>query len=56
MLNILIMIFNLIGSAMPLIILCYMLVFITKGRKVRQKTIWSYLTVAIIMFGILLRT
>ena len=56
MLNILMMIFNLIGSATPLIILCYMLVFISKGRKVRQETVWSYVVVAVIMFGILLRT
>ena len=49
-------IFNLIGSAMPLTILCFMLVFIAKGRKVKKQTIVSYAIVAVIMFLILLRT
>lgn len=49
-------IFNLIGSAMPLTILCFMIVFIAKGRKVKKQTIVSYAIVAVIMFLILLRT
>ena len=49
-------IFHLIGSAMPLAILCYVLVFIMKGKKVKQETLISYIVVAVLMFGILLRT
>ena len=45
-----------IGSATPLAILCYMLAFITKGKKIKKKTVGSYVVVAIIMFVILLRT
>lgn len=49
-------ILHLIGSAMPLAILCYILVFIMKGRKVKQSTLVSYIVVAVIMFFVLLRT
>ena len=49
-------ILHLIGSAMPLTILCYILVFIMKGRKVKQSTLVSYIVVAVIMFFVLLRT
>ena len=49
-------IFHLIGSAMPLAILCYVLVFIMKGKKVKQETLISSIVVAVLMFGILLRT
>ena len=49
-------IFHLIGSAMPLAILCYVLVFIMKGKKVKRETLISYIVVAVLMFGILLRT
>lgn len=49
-------ILHLIGSAMPLAILCYMLAFISDGKKIRKKTIGSYVVVAVIMFVILLRT
>lgn len=47
---------HLIGSAMPLAILCYMLAFIMGGKKIRKKTIGAYVIVALIMFVILLRT
>lgn len=47
---------DLIGSAMPLCILCFMIVFIAKGHKVKWKTVLSYVVVAVIMFIILLRT
>ena len=56
MLDMLMKFFNLIGSAMPLTILCFMLVFIYKGRKVKKSTIVSYVIIAILMFFILLRT
>lgn len=49
-------IFNLIGSAMPLAVLCYIIVFIVKGRKVKGSTVVSYIVVAVLMFLILLRT
>lgn len=49
-------ILNYIGSATPLAILCYMLAFISKGAKIRKKTIGAYVVVAVIMFVILLRT
>lgn len=45
-----------IGSATPLAILCYMLAFISKGKKIKGKTIGSYIVVAVLMFFILLRT
>lgn len=47
---------HLIGSAMPLAVLCFMIVFILKGHKVKWKTVISYIVVAVIMFFILLRT
>lgn len=50
------MILGYIGSAMPLAILCYMLAFISKGKKIKMKTVGSYIVVAVIMFFILLRT
>lgn len=56
MLEFLMGIFNLIGSAMPLTILCFMVVFIMKGRKVKKNTIVSYIVVAVLMFFLLLRT
>lgn len=49
-------ILNYIGSAMPLAVLCYMIVFIAKGRKIKKETIVSYIVVAVLMFIILLRT
>lgn len=49
-------ILHLIGSAMPLAILCFMIVFIAKGHKIKWKMIASYTVVAVIMFFILLRT
>ena len=49
-------ILHLIGSAMPLAILCYIIVFIAKGRKVKNSTVVSYIVVAVLMFLILLRT
>ena len=49
-------IFNYIGSAMPLIILDYMIVFIIKGKKIKSNTVASYVVIAVIMFLILLRT
>lgn len=49
-------IFHLIGSAMPLAVLCYIIVFIVKGRKVKSATLISYIVVAALMFGVLLRT
>ena len=49
-------ILHLIGSAMPLAILCFMIVLIAKGHKIKWKTIASYTVVAVIMFFILLRT
>lgn len=52
----LIMIANYIGSAMPLAILCYMIVFIKNGVKIKSKTVISYVIVAVFMFIILLRT
>lgn len=45
-----------IGSATPLAILCYMLAFISGGKKIKMKTVGSYIVVAVIMFVILLRT
>lgn len=45
-----------IGSATPLAILCFMLAFISGGKKVKMKTVGSYVVVAVIMFVILLRT
>jgi hypothetical protein len=45
-----------IGSAMPLAILCYMIVFILRGKKIKNKTVISYVVVAVLMFFILLRT
>ncbi len=50
------MLLNYIGSAMPLSILCFMLAFISGGKKVKMKTVGSYVVVAVIMFFILLRT
>lgn len=47
---------NLIGSAMPLCILCFMLVFIMRGIKIRKKTVISYVIISVILFIILLRT
>ena len=49
-------IFNYIGSAMPLTVLCYMIVFIFFGKKIKKETIVSYIVVAVLMFIILLRT
>lgn len=45
-----------IGSAMPLAILCFMIVFILKGYKVKTKTVTSYIVIAVFMFFILWRT
>lgn len=45
-----------IGSATPLAILCFMLAFISKGAKIKKKTVGSYIVVAVLMFFILLRT
>ena len=45
-----------IGSAMPLTILCYMIVFILKGNKIKDKTINSYAIISILLFLILWRT
>ena len=45
-----------IGSAMPLSILCYMLAFITNGKKIKKKTVLSYMVVAAIMFFVMWRT
>jgi hypothetical protein len=50
------MILHYIGSAMPLAVLCFMIVFILKGHKIKNKTVVSYIVVAILMFFILLRT
>lgn len=44
------------GSAVPLTILCFMIVFIARGKKVKANTVISYIVVAVIMFIILLRT
>ena len=49
-------IFDYIGSAMPLAILCFMIVFIFRGKKIKGTTIVSYCVMATIMFLILLRT
>ncbi len=49
-------IIHLIGSAMPLAVLCFMIVFIMFGHKIKKKTVISYVVVAVIMFIILLRT
>ena len=45
-----------IGSAAPLAILCYMLSFISNGKKIKGKTVISYAVVAVIMFIIMWRT
>lgn len=45
-----------IGSAVPLAILCLMIALIKGGKKVKWKTVGSYIVVAFIMFFILLRT
>ena len=45
-----------IGSAMPLAILCLMIALVKNGKKVKKKTIASYVVVAVIMFVVLLRT
>ncbi len=50
------MVLHYIGSATPLSILCFMLAFISGGKKVRMKTVGSYVVVAVIMFFVLLRT
>lgn len=50
------MVLHYIGSATPLAILCFMLAFISGGKKVKMKTVGSYIVVAVIMFVILLRT
>lgn len=50
------MVLHYVGSATPLAILCFMLAFISKGKKIKKKTVGSYVVVAIIMFVILLRT
>lgn len=49
-------IIHLIGSAVPLTILCFMIVFIMKGKKVKTSTVGQYIVIAVIMFVILLRT
>lgn len=49
-------VFNYIGSAMPLTVLCYMIVFILFGKKIKKETIVSYIVVGVLMFIILLRT
>lgn len=49
-------ILHLIGSAMPLAVLCYIIVFLIKGKKIKQETLISYIVVAVLMFGALLRT
>lgn len=50
------MVLHYIGSAAPLAVLCFMLALISKGKKIKKKTVGSYVVVAIIMFVILLRT
>lgn len=47
---------HLIGSAMPLAILCLMLALLLSNKKVKDKTVYSYCFVAVVMFIILLRT
>ena len=47
---------HLIGSAMPLAVLCLMLAILKGGKKVKTKTVASYVLVAVLMFIILLRT
>lgn len=49
-------ILNYVGSATPLAILCFMLAFISGGKKIKMKTVGSYIVVAVLMFIILLRT
>lgn len=47
---------HLIGSAMPLAVLCFIIVFVAMGRKIKGSTVVSYIVVAVLMFLILLRT
>lgn len=53
---ILLYIWNLIGSALPLAVLCYILVFLFRGKKIKTNTLTSYIIISVIMFLILLRT
>lgn len=56
LMSIIIQVMHYIGSAMPLAILCYMIVFMLKGNKIKTKTINSYVIVSILLFFILWRT
>lgn len=47
---------NLIGSALPIIVLSFMIVFIIKNKKLDKKVLASYVLIAVLMFFILLRT
>lgn len=48
-------VFNLIGNALPLAILCYIIVFLIGGKKIKIQTLISYVVVAVVCFIILLR-
>ena len=56
MADILVIIFNLIGSALPLCILCICLAMIIQNRNTTKKSLASFSIISVIMFLILLRT
>lgn len=54
--SILLKIWDWIGSALPLAVLCYIIVFLFRGKKIKVNTLISYMLISVIMFLILLRT
>lgn len=56
MVNTILQVTHWIGSAVPLTILCLMIALIMGGKKVKWKTVGSYIVVSFIMFLILSRT
>jgi len=56
MAQIILTIAHLIGSALPLAVLCFMIALIKDKPKVEDKSIVSYCIVALMMFIVLLRT
>lgn len=49
-------ILDLIGSAMPLAVLCFLISFIIHAKSFNKATLGAYIVMAILMFLLLLRT
>ena len=55
-LEVVVRLLDLIGSAVPLAILCFILATLLRSRKVDSKLLITYLFIAVLLFIVLLRT